>query len=52
MGFTRYSALEREWNGKYPAYLNSKHPNQKELNQYLFQQYSKVDSGIQANLPL
>ena len=31
--FTGQSALEREWNGKYPTYINNKHPNQKELNQ-------------------
>jgi hypothetical protein len=36
--FNGHSALEREWSGKYPLYLNSKHPNQKELNQYLFQE--------------
>ncbi len=23
--FTGYSALEREWNGKYPTYLNNTH---------------------------
>jgi integrase/recombinase XerD len=44
--FTGHSALEREWNGKYPTYLNTQHPNQKELNQYLFQQYSKVNSQL------
>ncbi len=44
--FTGYSALEREWHGKYPTYLNNKYPNQKELNQYLFQQYSKVNSQL------
>lgn len=43
---TGHSALEREWNGKYPTYLNTQHPNQKELNQYLFQQYSKVNSQL------
>jgi len=42
--FTGYSALEKEWNGKYPTYLNHKHPNHKELNQYLLDQYSKVSS--------
>lgn len=42
--FTGHSALEKEWNGKYPTYLNPKHPNQKELNQYLLDQYSKVTS--------
>ncbi len=41
--FTGHSALEREWNGKYPSYLNNKHPNQKELNQFLFQEYSKTN---------
>ena len=44
--FTGYSALEREWNGKYLSYLNSRHPNQKELNQYLFQQYAKVNNKL------
>ncbi|MFO7932505.1 MAG: Arm DNA-binding domain-containing protein [Bacteroidales bacterium] len=42
--FTGYSALEKEWSGKYPTYLNNKHPNHKELNQYLLEQYSKVNS--------
>lgn len=44
--FTGHSALETEWKGKYPSYLNSKYPNQKELNQFLFQQYSKVNSQL------
>lgn len=44
--FTGYSALEREWNGKYPTYLNNKHPNQKELNQYLIRKYSQVNNQV------
>lgn len=44
--FTGHSALEREWNGKYPHYLDKKHPNQKELNQYLFQEYSKANNQL------
>ena len=44
--FTGYSALEREWSGKYPHYLNNKHPNQKELNQYLFIEYSKTNNEL------
>jgi hypothetical protein len=43
--FTGYSALEREWSGKYSLYHNSKNPNQKELNQYLIQEYSKTKFG-------
>ncbi len=44
--FTGHSALEREWSGKYPLYLNNKHPNHKELNQYLFQEYSKTNNEL------
>jgi len=44
--FTGHSTLDKEWNGKYPIYLNNNHPNQKELNQYLFQQYSKVNNHL------
>jgi len=40
--FTPYSALEKEWNGKYPIFLNSQHPNQNELNQYFIQLYSNA----------
>ena len=42
--FTGYSALESEWNGKYPTYLNNKHPNQNELNQHLVQLYGNAIS--------
>ncbi|MEA1898180.1 MAG: site-specific integrase [Bacteroidota bacterium] len=42
--FTGYSALENEWKGEYPTYLNNKHPNQNELNQHLFQLYSTAIS--------
>jgi integrase/recombinase XerD len=42
--FTGYSAQEREWNGKYPNYLNNKHPNQSELNNHLIQIYSTAIS--------
>lgn len=42
--FTGYSALESEWNGKYPNYLNSKHPNQNELNNHLIYLYSNAIS--------
>ena len=31
--FTGYSAMEKEWSGKYPWYSNSKHPNQKSLEE-------------------
>jgi integrase/recombinase XerD len=44
--FTGHSALEREWSGKYPTYINNKHPNQKELNQYLFQEYSNTNNQL------
>ena len=40
--FTGYSALESEWDGKYPTYLNNKHPNQNELNQHLVQLYGNA----------
>lgn len=40
--FTPYSALEKEWNGKYPVFLNNKHPNQLELNEYFNLLYSKA----------
>jgi hypothetical protein len=44
--FTGHSALETEWKGKYPSYLNNKHPNQKELNLFLFQEYSKTNNQL------
>jgi hypothetical protein len=44
--FTGYSALEKEWNGKYHSYLNNNHTNQKELNQYFFRKYSEVNSQL------
>ena len=44
--FTGYSALEREWSGKYPLYLNSKHPNQIELNTFLLKEYSRVNDEL------
>ena len=44
--FTGHSALEREWSGKYPLYLNSKHPNQKELNAFLLKEYSKTNDEL------
>ena len=48
--FTGYSALEKEWSGKYPLYLNTKHPNHKELNTFLLKEYSRAnDALIQLN---
>ena len=44
--FTGYSALEKEWNGKYPTYLNNKHPNQQELNAYLIKEYAKANDQL------
>src|SRR4030042_6195102 len=44
--FTGYSALEKEWNGKYPTYLNNKHPNQLELNAYLIKEYAKANDQL------
>ncbi|MFC2090779.1 phage integrase SAM-like domain and Arm DNA-binding domain-containing protein [Bacteroidota bacterium] len=40
--FTPYSALEKEWNGKYPVFLNNKNPNHEELNEYLKELYSNA----------
>jgi hypothetical protein len=44
--FTGYSALEREWSGKYPLYLNNKHPNYKELNAFLLKEYSRANDEL------
>ena len=44
--FTGYSTLEREWNGKYPTYLNNKHPNQQGLNAYLIKEYAKANDQL------
>ena len=44
--FTGYSALEKEWSGKYPLYLTSKHPNHKKLNAFLLKEYSRVNDEL------
>jgi hypothetical protein len=44
--FTGYSAWEKEWSGKYPLYLNSKHPNHKELNTFLLKEYSRANDEL------
>jgi hypothetical protein len=44
--FTGYSALDREWSGKYPMYLKSNHPNHKELNALLLKEYSRANDEL------
>ena len=44
--FTGHSALEREWSGKYPLYLNGKHPNYKELNAFFLKEYARVNEEL------
>jgi integrase/recombinase XerD len=44
--FTGDSALEGEWSGKYPLFLNSKHPNHKELNTFLLKDNSKANDEL------